>query len=146
MDKKDEELAVLLMRAQYCMTSANTLVLTGTIFILGFVTALGVTGPRYDLLRMIMLGLVPFGLIALYDGITRYFQAQKLMKQTRATPPRRRNAVMDVVAFLMLLAVFFAVNWLLYGTVVPSLLTLVVLCISVLIVSWIKITVDKQGL
>ncbi len=145
MDKK-EDIAVMLMRAQYYMTSANTLVLTGTIFILGFVTALAVTGPRYDLLRMIMLGLVPFGLIALYDGITRYFQAQSLMRQARAAPPRPRNAVMDAVAFAMLLSVFLAVNWLLYGTVVPSLLTLTVLCISVVIISWIKITVDKQGM
>jgi hypothetical protein len=144
MDKKDDT-ALMVMRAQYYMSSANTLVLTGTIFILGFVTALSVTGPRYDLLRMIMLGLVPFGLIALYDGITRHFQAQALMRQAKATPPRHRNLLMDAIAFWMLLGVFLAVNWLLYGTVVPSLLTLTVLCISVIIVSWIKITVDKEG-
>jgi hypothetical protein len=146
MEKKDEDAALLVMRAQYYMTSANTLVLTGTIFILGFVTALGVTGPRYDLLRMIMLGLVPFGLIALYDGITRYFQAQKLMKQTRAAGAPRRNPVLDAGAFVMLMAIFLAVNWLLYGTYVPSLLTVVVLVISAVVVGWIKITVDKQGI
>ncbi len=143
MDKK-EDIAVLVMRAQYYMTSANTLVLTGTIFILGFVTALSVTGPRYDLLRMIMLGLVPFGLIALYDGITRYFQGQKLMRQARPAGQPHRNLGMDALSFVMLMAIFLAVNWLLYGTVVPSLLTVIVLCISVILVGWIKMTVDRE--
>jgi hypothetical protein len=133
-----------LLKANYYMNSANTLVLTGTIFILGFVTALSVTGPRYDILRMIMLGLVPLGLIALYDGLTRYFQAQKLVRQASAAPAGR-TLPLDILSFLMLTGVFVMVNWLLYGTFIPSQLTLVTLLISVVLIGLIKMTVDRQG-
>lgn len=141
MEKKDEEEAVRLLKAQYYMNASNTLVLTGTIFIVGFVTALSVTGPKYELLRMIMLGLVPLGLVALYDGILNYFKAQEILASGRVAS--RKFDVKGAVGMVLLVVIFLTVNNLMYDTWVPSLVTVAALCVTAVTVAWIRLSARK---
>jgi len=144
MENDDAELRLL--KAQYYMNAANTLVLTGTIFILGFVSALAVLGPKADLLREIMLGLVPLGLIALYDGISHYFRGQNLLKPGKPAPSKKSGPArlwIDAIGYALLMTIFLAVNWLMYDTLIPSVVTIFVLCLSTLFVAWIRVTVEK---
>ena len=142
MEKIDEEMAVRLLKAQYYMNASNTLVLTGTIFIVGFVTALSVSGPKYELLRMIMLGLVPLGLVALYNGILNYFKAQEILTGGKVPAPAKFD-VKGAIGMILLIAVFLLVNNLMYDTWIPSVVTVAALCVTVLLVTWIGLSAKK---
>jgi preprotein translocase subunit SecE len=143
MEKIDEEMAVRLLKAQYYMNASNTLVLTGTIFIVGFVTALSVSGPKYELLRMIMLGLVPLGLVALYNGILNYFKAQEIMREGKKVPVPARFDAKGAVGMILLIVIFLTVNNLMYDTWMPSVVTVAALCVTVLLVTWIGLSAKK---
>jgi len=140
------DIAIIMQKAQYYMGAANTLVLTGTIFILGFVTSLTMTSPGYDILQPVMLGLLPLGLIALYDGITHYFRAEKMMRLARTVQPSpavRHVSGLDVVTVLLLIGAFLTVNWLMYGTWMLSPITVLALCLATVFIGWIKLSVGK---
>ncbi|NYZ73841.1 hypothetical protein H0O00_01740 [Candidatus Micrarchaeota archaeon] len=144
--KQGESVEVRIQRAQYYMSAANTLVLTGTIFILGFVTSLTMASPDYDILRLIMLGLLPLGLIALYDGITHYFRAEKMMRSARIVPaqqPVRHGSGIDIVTVVLLIGAFLAVNWLMYDTWMLNPVTVLALCVATVFIGWIKLSVEK---
>ncbi len=145
MRQSEEDTITRIQRAQYYMSAANTLVLTGTIFILGFVTSLTMASPDYDVLRLIMLGLLPIGLIALYDGITHYFRAEKVMRSARVAAPaqaRHRRGI-DIVTAVLLIGAFLAVNWLMYDTWMLSPVTVLALCLATVFIGWIKLSVEK---
>lgn len=144
--KQEEGAEVKIQRAQYYMGAANTLVLTGTIFILGFVTSLTMASPDYDILRLIMLGLLPLGLIALYDGITHYFRAEKMMRLARPVTtkaPVRHTHGIDIVTAVLLIGAFMAVNWLMYHTWMLDPVTVLALCLATVFIGWIKLSVEK---
>lgn len=145
MKTPEEPVEVRIQRAQYYMGAANTLVLTGTVFILGFVTSLTMTSPGYDILQLVMLGLLPLGLIALYDGITHYFRAEKIMRSARAatTQQVRHRSGIDLITAALLIGVFLAVNWLMYDTWMLSPITVLALCLATVFIGWIKLSVEK---
>ncbi|MDD5172386.1 MAG: hypothetical protein PHF60_05115 [Candidatus ainarchaeum sp.] len=143
MKAEEESLEIRIQKAQYYMSAANTLVLTGTIFILGFLSSLAMASSEYETLRLIMLGLLPLGLIALYDGIASYFRAQKLMRMSRpAHPPPHRSGI-DAITAVLLICVFLIVNWLMYGTWMLNPMTVLALCLATACIGWIKLSVER---
>ena len=143
MKVEEESLEIRIQKAQYYMSTANTLVLTGTIFILGFLSSLTMTSSEYEALRLIMLGLLPLGLIALYDGIASYFRAQKLMRMSKpAHLPSYRSGI-DVITAVLLICVFLIVNWMMYGTWMLNPMTVLALCLATALIGWIKLSVER---
>jgi hypothetical protein len=64
-------------KAHYYVSLGNTLILTASIFLLAFVTALTLppSDSGYAIIKLLMLGTVPLGLIILFFGISNLFRA-----------------------------------------------------------------------
>ncbi|MBS3068796.1 hypothetical protein J4441_00325 [Candidatus Micrarchaeota archaeon] len=77
--------------AQYSMARANTLLLTGSIFVLAFVTALPMKDESPAIV-FFLAGFLAVGLFCIFIGLKQFFAADKIFRSEM-----KRNSLIDVV-------------------------------------------------
>lgn len=73
-------------KAHYLMSTGNTLLVTGSIFILAFITALTIVETRSinsDVMNAVLLGGIPVGFLALIMGLYYYYKAQYVAEEKK---------------------------------------------------------------
>lgn len=97
-----------LNKAQYLMSRANTLLLTGSIFVLAFITMFTSANGEYTILSYILSGLCLFGIVAIFEGLSCLFEADRISNLLFETKDNCLN-YLNLLIFSAIIPTFFIV-------------------------------------